>query len=137
MKDSIAISSPLGSTGTFSGVSLIIPVYNEELSIGPVLDEVIEVMKHQPHPYEVLVVDDGSTDNTVFSETYPCSSEECTVFCPPCGSCREHGSNSDLSPIARELRGTANTPIWGASKKPYGIFGPSDGCRSGTDASKL
>lgn len=76
MKDSIAISSPLGSTGTFSGVSLIIPVYNEELSIGPVLDEVIEVMKHQPHPYEVLVVDDGSTDTTAailkdFSQRYP------------------------------------------------------------------
>jgi dolichol-phosphate mannosyltransferase len=64
MNDPIAIPSPQVSGGTFPSVSLIIPVYNEALSIGPVLDEVMDAMKHQSHPYEVLVVDDGSTDKT-------------------------------------------------------------------------
>ena len=49
---------------TAPGVSVIIPVYNEETTIGPVLDEVVGVLDGLTLPYEILVVDDGSTDNT-------------------------------------------------------------------------
>ncbi len=43
-------------------VSLIIPVYNEEDNIAPLLAEVREAMALQPRSWEVLFVDDGSKD---------------------------------------------------------------------------
>lgn len=46
-------------------VSVIIPVYNEEQAIGKVLDDVFNVMKGQEYDFEIIVVDDGSTDKTV------------------------------------------------------------------------
>jgi glycosyltransferase involved in cell wall biosynthesis len=45
-------------------VSVVIPVYNEEDAIGPVIDEVRQAMDRSGHRYEVFVVDDCSTDNT-------------------------------------------------------------------------
>lgn len=45
-------------------VSVIIPVYNEEEAIGDDLDLIIRTMKASGYPYEVIVVDDGSTDGT-------------------------------------------------------------------------
>lgn len=47
-------------------LSVVIPAYNETNNLKRgVLDEVDEFMKRQPYPYEVLIVDDGSTDGTV------------------------------------------------------------------------
>ena len=47
-----------------ANLSVIIPVYNEEENI-PLLHEAISrVLKEQAFPYEVIYVDDGSTDNT-------------------------------------------------------------------------
>lgn len=47
-------------------LSVVIPAYNEvkNLSAG-VLDTVYDYFKTQKFPYEVLIVDDGSTDNTI------------------------------------------------------------------------
>ena len=45
-------------------ISVVIPAYNEEESIGPCLDAVADVMGGLDRPYEVIVVDDGSTDGT-------------------------------------------------------------------------
>ena len=45
-------------------ISIIIPVFNESESIGFLLDEVISVMKSQKFNFELIVVDDGSKDNT-------------------------------------------------------------------------
>lgn len=52
------------ASGAAPGVSVIIPVYNEERTIGPVLDEVAGVLDGLALPHEILVVNDGSTDNT-------------------------------------------------------------------------
>ncbi len=46
------------------GLSVIIPVYNEEESIKNTLKDLKNVMKDSKIKYEILVVDDGSTDNT-------------------------------------------------------------------------
>jgi len=43
-------------------VSVVIPVFNEEEAIGNVLDVIIETMERRGSPYEIIVVDDGSTD---------------------------------------------------------------------------
>jgi dolichol-phosphate hexosyltransferase len=48
-------------------VSLIIPAYNEEKSIARILADVHEVMQSFSTPYEILVINDGSTDNTEFA----------------------------------------------------------------------
>jgi len=45
-------------------VSVVIPVYNEEEAIGDDLDLILETMKNSGYDYEVIVVDDGSTDAT-------------------------------------------------------------------------
>jgi len=45
-------------------ISIIIPVYNESESIGYLLDEVINVMSSHEFNFELIVVNDGSKDNT-------------------------------------------------------------------------
>jgi len=47
-----------------SVISVIIPAYNEEKTIGNVVEETIKVMDSIGMPYEIIVVDDGSTDRT-------------------------------------------------------------------------
>lgn len=46
------------------GFSVIIPVYNEETGIGPVLTQLSPVLADCGLPYEIIVVDDGSQDET-------------------------------------------------------------------------
>ena len=50
--------------GTEPQVSIVIPVYNEEEAIGDDLDTIIATMEGSGYTYEVIVVDDGSTDRT-------------------------------------------------------------------------
>lgn len=47
-----------------SGLSIVVPAYNEEASIVPVLDGIRETMERAAFAHEILVVDDGSQDNT-------------------------------------------------------------------------
>src|SRR6185436_19403528 len=42
----------------------IIPAYNEQKGIGPVIDEIYEVCTKRGMDFEIIVVDDGSTDGT-------------------------------------------------------------------------
>lgn len=46
-------------------LSIIIPAYNESLRLPQTMRTVMEHVKTLPYPVEVLVVDDGSTDDTV------------------------------------------------------------------------
>lgn len=46
------------------GISIVIPAYNEEASIGDILDKIKKVMEELNQDYEIIVVDDGSTDRT-------------------------------------------------------------------------
>lgn len=48
-----------------SAISIVIPAYNEENGIGPVLSSVEQVMQKSGLNYEIIVVDDGSKDRTV------------------------------------------------------------------------
>jgi glycosyltransferase involved in cell wall biosynthesis len=45
--------------------TIVVPAYNEERAIDPVLEHIREVMDNSNIPYQLLVVDDGSTDRTV------------------------------------------------------------------------
>lgn len=44
--------------------SVVIPFFNEEECLWPLLDEVAQVMGSISYPYEVVAVDDGSSDQT-------------------------------------------------------------------------
>jgi glycosyltransferase involved in cell wall biosynthesis len=45
-------------------ISIVIPVYNEEAAIAADLDTIRETMDAAGHAYEIIVVNDGSTDGT-------------------------------------------------------------------------
>jgi glycosyltransferase involved in cell wall biosynthesis len=52
-------------------VTIVIPAFNEEKTIGQVLTDTARVMDEINVPYEIIVVDDGSTDQTsLVASTY-------------------------------------------------------------------
>ena len=46
-------------------ISIVIPVYNEEASINPLYEELIQVLNLDGRNYEVIFIDDGSTDKSL------------------------------------------------------------------------
>ncbi|MBN1640130.1 MAG: glycosyltransferase [Anaerolineae bacterium] len=68
-------------------ISVIIPCYNEEKNLQRgVLDEVYQHMRTQPYPWDVIVADDGSTDNSrALVEAYIAGVEGFTLAALPHG----------------------------------------------------
>lgn len=50
---------------SFQKISIVIPLLNEEESLQPLLNEIRKALKPINKPYEVLFIDDGSTDNSL------------------------------------------------------------------------
>src|ERR687889_236202 len=48
-----------------SALSIVIPAYNESARIGKTLRELVAYLEQQPGGGEVIVVDDGSKDDTI------------------------------------------------------------------------
>lgn len=48
-------------------LSLVVPIFNEEESVGPLIDRICEAMKDYPHRWELVLVDDGSADATLLN----------------------------------------------------------------------
>lgn len=46
-------------------ISIVIPVYNEEENVALLHEKIVEAVQPLNEPYEVIFVDDGSTDSTV------------------------------------------------------------------------
>lgn len=46
-------------------ISIVIPVYNEEDNVSRLHEKIVSVMRGMTEPYEVIFVDDGSTDRTL------------------------------------------------------------------------
>jgi glycosyltransferase involved in cell wall biosynthesis len=47
-----------------SVISVVIPAYNEQKTIGNIIEETTQIMDALGMPYEIIVVDDGSIDRT-------------------------------------------------------------------------
>lgn len=45
-------------------LSVVIPAHNEERNIRPLYDGLIAALSHLPHDFEIIIIDDGSTDAT-------------------------------------------------------------------------
>jgi len=45
-------------------LSIIIPAYNEEANVFPLFEETTTALRDYPYPYEIIFIDDGSTDRT-------------------------------------------------------------------------
>jgi dolichyl-phosphate beta-glucosyltransferase len=52
------------STAKPIDVSVVVPAYNEERRLPPTLIDMIDFFDRQPLSYEIIVVDDGSSDST-------------------------------------------------------------------------
>ena len=46
-------------------LSIVIPVYNEEENVRLLHEKIREALSHVKQAYEIIFVDDGSTDNTL------------------------------------------------------------------------
>ncbi len=72
MKDSVtAVSTPYtekeplrGDTATMHPLSIVVPAYNEEGAIAETINHLHDQLDGQGLAYEIIVVDDGSTDGT-------------------------------------------------------------------------
>lgn len=58
-------------------ISVVIPIYNEEENVTLLYDELSEVMKSLACAYEIIFVDDGSTDSTLTLLKAIRASDEC------------------------------------------------------------
>lgn len=52
------------STGKAVDVSIVVPAFNEERRLPPTLIDMVDFFDRLPLSYEIIVVDDGSTDST-------------------------------------------------------------------------
>jgi len=50
---------------SFKKLSIVVPLFNEEESLNPLANEIKKTLKQQNLSYEVIFVDDGSTDNSL------------------------------------------------------------------------
>jgi glycosyltransferase involved in cell wall biosynthesis len=58
------LSRPPADDPVSHALTIIIPAYNEERAIVPVVEQVRDAMEEFPFDFEILVVDDGSRDRT-------------------------------------------------------------------------
>ena len=59
----LTIAKPM-AINTDPAYSVVIPLYNEALSLQAIVEEVTRVMNGLENPWELICVDDGSTDGT-------------------------------------------------------------------------
>ena len=61
---SAALSSPVSSTPIPPNLSVVVPIYNEVESLPVLIDTLTETLQRLKLPYEIICVDDGSTDGS-------------------------------------------------------------------------
>lgn len=58
------MSSGTETNNSSIGISIVVPTFNEEDNVVPLYEELTEVLQYQDKEYEIIFVDDGSTDET-------------------------------------------------------------------------
>jgi glycosyltransferase involved in cell wall biosynthesis len=65
MSTTISQTDSQESSPVTAPLSVVIPLYNEEDSVGPLIERTNEALANYPDKWELLLVDDGSADATV------------------------------------------------------------------------
>ncbi len=74
-------------------LTVLLPTYNEELAIEPVLDEIVAALSQSAIRYEILIVDDASTDATAdLAERYAADCWQCPIRVIRCPENRGAGA---------------------------------------------
>lgn len=63
-------------------ISIVIPVFNEQDSIGPLTEQICLVMKKMGMAHEIIFIDDGSTDNSLGCLEALCRAHQCVKTVP-------------------------------------------------------
>ena len=87
-----SLESSQAPISTQHRVSVVVPLYNEAPNVQPLVRAVGEALAHAPWPWELILVDDGSTDGT---------------FAAMRAACLEHGPHVRLQRLSRNFRQTA------------------------------
>lgn len=58
----ISVPTPQRSTGPV--LSVVAPLYNECQNVRPLIEWILQALECYPHPFEIILVDDGSRDGT-------------------------------------------------------------------------
>lgn len=84
-------------------ISIVIPLHNERESLAPLMQSICEVMDRTEDEYEVLFIDDGSTDGSfnTLEELYKTYEKKMRVF----RFTRNYGKSAALSTGIKEARG--------------------------------
>jgi glycosyltransferase involved in cell wall biosynthesis len=84
------------SSGSTKSITICIPAYNEQATIAEVIKEANSVLEHTTLRWEILVIDDGSVDDTwnILSDIQK------TI---PALQIRRHDTNKGIAATFREL----------------------------------
>ena len=73
-----------GAPGKYMKLSVVMPARNEAPNVGPTLDTLVERLRAEDIDYEIVVVDDGSTDGTA-AEVLARAARDASVRSMLCG----------------------------------------------------
>lgn len=87
------LAAPAGTVDRTLQLTVLLPAFNEELAIEGVLSEIVETLADEPLRYEILVVDDASTDATAErAERFAAECRQCGVRVIRCAENRGAGA---------------------------------------------
>lgn len=98
------VAGPASELDTQCYVSVVLPAYNEQEAIQRVLNEIVDVLADEPILWEIVVVDDASTDETAaVAEQFARGCWQCEVRVIRCPERRGAGAARKVG--IRQARG--------------------------------
>lgn len=99
-----SLAAPTADVERQVQVTVLLPAYNEEGAVERVLAEIVEALADEPLRYEILLVDDASTDRTAErAERFAADCWQCPVRVVRCAENRGAGAARKVG--VREARG--------------------------------